>query len=234
MLPREVHTRRDILLAAQKLSPSFKPSQLANIINKAIKTNSLIRIGHNQYLKASEAENKLIFEGHYSLLSHEIISLIPTLFPLLQWQIWELFWLNEFVNHLITRNTIFVEVEYEGCDFVFSALNERYPGKVLLNPTAKELSLYGENKTIVVRRLISEAPAHKKFKHQAPLEKLIVDLFSNHGLLISKGDYPSAIEEMFSKYHIDTTAMMRYARRRNKADLISNYIKNETNIELRI
>jgi hypothetical protein len=36
-----------------------------------------------------------------------------------------------------------------------------------------------------------------------PLEKLIVDLFAKKSLMLSKGDYPSAIEMMFATYRID-------------------------------
>lgn len=67
----------------------------------------------------------------------KIIAFMLTAFPALQWRTWELSWLNEFVNHLIAKNTFFVEVESDGCSFVFSALNQKYPGQVLLRPTSE-------------------------------------------------------------------------------------------------
>lgn len=47
-----------------------------------------------------------------------------------------------------------------------------------------------------------------------------------------KGDYPSAIEEMFAKYQIDQKAMFRYARRRNKAKVLSLFLQHNTDSEV--
>lgn len=94
--------------------------------------------------------------------------------------------------------------------------------------SGEQLSLYGDHKTIVVRRLISEAPRHGEAPYQVPLAKVIVDLFSNQDLLVSKGDYAQAIEEMFAAYHIDTVAMLRYAGRRNREAVIMDFIEHKT------
>jgi len=59
-----------------------------------------------------------------------------------------------------------------------------------------------------------------------------VDLFSNKKLMLSRGDYPSAIEMMFSTYRIDQVALFRYARRRNKAKELSDFLRVNTTIEL--
>ena len=66
------------------------------------------------------------------------------------------------------------------------------------------------------------------------MEKIIVDLFANKTVsaLVSKGDYPDMLERMFSKYIIDQSKLFRYARRRNKAKVIAEYIRNNTNIDL--
>jgi len=61
-----------------------------------------------------------------------------------------------------------------------------------------------------------------------PLEKLVVDLFANKSLMLSKGDYPSAIEMMFAKYRIDQVAMQRYAKRRNKVKEVFGFLRDET------
>jgi len=230
-LPDGIHTRQDLFHVIHARVPSFTYSQLPTIINRAIRSDRLVRIGHNRYAKREEIGYKPVFKGRYSSRSQDIIAFMLTAFPALQWRIWELSWLNEFVNHLIVKNTIFVEVESDGCGFVFSALHDVYPGHVLLHPTGEQLSLYGDNKTIVVRRLISEAPRHGEAPYQVPLEKVIVDLFSNQDLLVSKGDYAQAIEEMFTAYHIDTVAMLRYARRRNRKAVIMDFIEHKTMIQ---
>ncbi|NCB02903.1 MAG: hypothetical protein EOM67_12145 [Spirochaetia bacterium] len=91
---------------------------------------------------------------------------------------------------------------------------------------------YGTDDGIIIDRLVTEAPKSDGESYQVPLEKLIVDLFANKSLMLSKGDYPSAIEIMFSKYRINQVAMLRYARRRNKVKDVFEFLRDNTLIEL--
>jgi hypothetical protein len=114
----------------------------------------------------------------------------------------------------LAHNKIFLEVEKDGGDFVFSTLTEKFPGKVLLKPKAQEILRYGTDDVIIINHLVTEAPKSDGEPYQVPLEKPIVDLFANKHLMRSKGDYPSAIELMSATYRIDQDSMLRYARRR--------------------
>jgi len=80
--------------------------------------------------------------------------------------------------------------------------------------------------------LVTEAPKSDDEPYQVPLEKLIVDLFANKSLMLSKGDYATAIEMMFAKYCIDQVSMLRYARRRNKVREVFGFLREKTTIEL--
>ena len=149
-----------------------------------------------------------------------------------RFQAWELSWLNEFFNHQLAHNKIFVEVENDGCDFVFSALVDKFPGRVLLRPKTQELLQYGTDDGIIIDRLVTEAPRSDGEPYQVPLEKLIVDLFAKKSLTLSKGDYATAIETMFATYRIDQVSMLRYARRRNKVREVFGFLHDKTTIKL--
>ncbi|WP_320129647.1 DUF6577 family protein [uncultured Sphaerochaeta sp.] len=233
-LPDGICSRQQILHAAQAVEPSFQDTQLRYLIGVLLNSKLIVRIGRNQYKKAEKEPNKSIFTGVYSNTACQVIENMNTHFPLLSYRVWELSWLNEFFNHLISRNQIFLEVEKDGLDFVFSALAEEFTGKVLLNPTIKEIMQYSTDDEIIIYRLVTEAPRSDNAKYQVPLEKLIVDLFANKNLMLSKADYPSAIEMMFSKYRVDQIAMLRYARRRNKAKEVMGFLQDKTTIELLI
>jgi hypothetical protein len=92
--------------------------------------------------------------------------------------------------------------------------------------------LYGTDDGIIIDQLITEAPKSDGEPYQVPLEKLIVDLFAKKNLMLCKGDFPSAIEMMFSNYRIDQVSMLRYARRRNKVKDVFGFLKDQTTIEL--
>ncbi|MDC7231131.1 MAG: hypothetical protein PQJ48_12525 [Sphaerochaetaceae bacterium] len=134
----------------------------------------------------------------------------------------------------MAHNQIFLEVEKDSGDFVFSMLTEKFPGKVLLKPKAQEILRYGTDDGIIINHLVTEAPKSDGERYQVPLEKLLVDLVANKNLMLSKGDYPAAIELMFTKYRIDQVSMLRYARRRNKVKTVFDFLRDKTTIELMV
>jgi hypothetical protein len=231
-LPEGLLSRQEILHAARTVDPSFKETQLRHLMGTLLGSNLMIRVGRNQYKKVEKEPQKSVFTGVYSNAALQVIQYMQEQFPLISFRVWELSWLNEFFNHLIARNQIFLEVEKDGCDFVFSALAEKLPGRVLLRPKAQELLRYGIDDGIIIDQLITEAPKSDGEPYQVPLEKLIVDLFANKNLMLSKGDFPSAIEKMFSRYRIDQVSMRRYARRRNKVKDVFGFLRDQTTIEL--
>ena len=141
--------------------------------------------------------------------------------------------MNEFVNHLLAKNTIFVEVENMLDESVFNLLFERYP-HVLHNPDIEEYYKYAGDETIVVRKLISEAPPAFGQHRQASLEKLLVDLFGRgiSGSILSRSEYRAIYEDSFHKYNINQAKLFRYARRRGVEKTIRDFIREETRIML--
>ncbi len=231
-LADDTFTRQQILYAAQIVEPTFKKTQLRYLLETLQDSALLIRVGRNQYKKAEKEPTKSVFIGKYSHTALQVIEYMQKQFPLLSYRVWELSWLNEFFNHQVAHNQIFLEVEKDGWDFVFFALVERFPGRVLLRPKAQEILLYGTDDGIIIDRLVSEAPKSDGESYQVPLEKLIVDLFANKNLMIFKGDYPSAIEMMFATYRINQVSMLRYARRRNKVKEVFDFLREKTSIDV--
>jgi hypothetical protein len=154
----------------------------------------------------------------------ELLSYMKDNYPLLNYIVWESRALNEFLNHQMSRNYIFVEVERDLADLIFDRLANKFAYRTLFKPTEKEITLYSDQITIVILGLNTEAPIKE---HEPLLEKLLVDLLANKliGYITSPSEFDFVYEDAFSKYQINHTAMLRYARRRNKEPLVSEYIK---------
>lgn len=234
-IPSTNISRDDIYQAVLSLDNTFNHSELSRLINQLIKEGLLYKIKYNQYTKESnQTIEKDIFAGNYSNYTKNISNKLSQEFPFLNYQIWELSWLNEFTNHLLGNNIIFIDSQKDGCEFIVSSLIQDENNKVLLKPIDKELNYYISNNTIIVNTLISETPVNALQPHEATLEKIIVDLFASKTLngLISKADYPNMFDEMFHKYNINTNKLLRYARRRNKEKEIIDFFNNYTDIKL--
>ena len=208
---------------------SIARSTVYKILKELCASGEIVRTKRGQY--AVSAKKEYYFELYDT--AKIISSQIHEVYPLVDFQIWELYQMNEFVNHLMARNTIFIEVENMLDESVFDLLFEKYP-HVLHNPSLEQYHKYAREETIIVRNLISEAPSSVGEFKQASLEKMLVDLFGRgiSSSLISRSEYQAIYEDAFKKYNINQAKMFRYARRRGIEKSIMDFIRENTNIML--
>lgn len=218
-ISNESFSRENLLGAIKKVvNPAAGSSQLKYCLASMLEDGTIVRSGRNEYTKAKKDEKKE-YSNHYSEEAKQVISCMEEKYLYLDYRVWELNWLNEFVNHMIGSNRIFVEVEKEACEFVYSDLSIAVNQRVLVKPTEKEMLLYCNTNTIVIDKLISESPMGKE-RYNVPLEKLIVDMLSNKMVSLSKDEYIGALENIQRKYKINKAKILRYARRRGKEEEI--------------
>jgi len=193
----------------------------------------IIRFARGKYARLDKGNLKVEYSYEPSELMKQIEDAVAKQFPLVNFQVWELIQWNEFVNHQIAHNAIFVEVEYGLSDYVFDFLKEKYEN-VMLKPDKESYYRYMSDNMIVIQQLVSGAPAPLKGTKQASIEKMLVDLFSRKltGSFIEHAEYPHILEDAFQKYRINESSMFRYARRRNLEKLIKEYIDENTDIRL--
>ncbi len=224
-LPDSAFDRGTIFNAAKEIDPDFKETLLRNLIEELKAENVITHSGRNLYEKLGDKE-KRSYSGAYSKKGKRIRLHMEKNYPLLDYRVWELVWLNEFMNHQLAKNYIFIEVEKMACGFVYDGLMDNYRGEVLLRPGIEDVVRYGNSDDIIIEKLVSESPEGCPDKHSMSLEKLIVDLFSNKLLMsmLSKGDYEEGIKDMYEMYIVNTSAVLRYARRRNKYDEVKGFL----------
>jgi hypothetical protein len=168
--------------------------------------------------------NKPVFVPRLSDEAESVRACLLGKFPELSFIVWELRSFNSFANLMLARDYILVEVEKMLADLVFETLRQELPYQMLYKPTEKELELYAADPTVVVLPLSTEAPVRE---NDATLEKMLVDLFANKliGWIISPSENNLIYEEALSRYQINFSAMLRYARRRNKEAIVKEFIE---------
>ena len=220
--------------SSQALLKSFREGgfELGNAafckkIESMIRECVLIRAGRNLY--CIQQRDKRVYSHKYSELAVEIACLLKENYPLLDFSILELIQLNDFVNHQLAHNVLFLSVEADIMDFVFDTLKEQYPGKVLINPTPEIYHQYWSDNMIVIVKLTTEAPKGMVEAWHTKVEKLLVDVISEQLIseAVSVSEYPNIYEDTFARYIVNEGCMFRYAKRRGTEKKIVNSSKKK-------
>lgn len=212
----------------------LKESILKNYLSKDLKSGIIARAGRNKYF--FNQENLMKYNYFYSDISKQISTKIYQEYTNINFCTFELYQLNEFLNHQIAHNIIFISVEKDLETYIFEFLKEQYPGKVFLNPSPQIVERYWTDNMIIIKKLISEAPLNKDILWSTRIEKILVDIFTDKIIrnIISFSEYPKLYEDIFDNYIIDETSIFRYAQRRKAKDKIKNFIIKNTNIRLKV
>ena len=140
--------------------------------------------------------------------------------------------LNEFIDHQIANNIIFVSVESDLGGYVFDTLWENHHGSVLLRPAAEDVFRYLVDDLIIIGKLPSESPKGKPEFWDTRIEKMLVDIAVDKLLrqIVSSGEYPALFHNAIQKYTIDKSVMTRYARRRGALDKFRRFLRNDARL----
>lgn len=226
-------TRKELLESFRMAGYMLSEASFYKKVEELVKNGQIIRVGRNVY--SLPDDKRLTYEYKYSELAEAVAQEIAQQYPYLNFSIFEFVQLNDFVNHLIAHNVIFLSVEAEIMDFVFETLRDKYPGKVLINPTVEIYHQYWSDNMIVLGKLTTEAPKGQKASWHTRLEKMLVDIMAEPLLLasISRAEYPHIYEDAFDRYIVDENGLFRYASRRKVTKKIKELIRKETDIVLR-
>lgn len=190
-------------------------------LQKALDNGEIIRKGWNQY---TTMKKRHVYLHSYSSDAEDIADLIEKKYYDVDFQVFEMTQLNQFMNHLVAHNTIFVAVENELVEFVFDTLNKEYPGRVMLKPSLEMYYRYLQDNEIVVGRLPSETPKGIDKPWQARIEKILVDVLTDKliGGIVPDGEKSAIVEGAYHDFLIDEGTMMRYAKRKGAAKKVVN------------
>lgn len=228
-----VFGRQDVWHVLNEGSASYSLNTANALLQRYLKAHQIARVGRNKYTVADGGQE--LYVHQYSKLANSIAEKITGDHPFLDFAIFELIQLNRFVNHQIAHNVVFVSVESDLGDYVFDGLKSSHPGHVLNNPSVEIYDQYWTDDLIIINRLVMEAPKGTGEKWHTCLEKLLVDLLTEplYHEIINQGEYPAVFRDAFTRYVIDESKMLRYARRRNAEEKLKDFIAAETDITLR-
>lgn len=224
LLNKVYFTRSDLREVINSIDSEYSVNSISFLLKRWIKEKHIIKVKRDYY-QVLAREFKREYESLLSNQAKDIKKDLIKMFPELDFQIWDLSLLNEFINHQIALNTVVVEVENKYINYVFDSLKDN-TYSVLLKPSIDLVNMYATKDTLILKQLISETPTNKKDRHKVTLEKILVDVvvdkLTSH--LVSEGELMGFYENVLEKYLIDHKKLLRYASRRNAASKIKTYI----------
>ena len=219
-------TRADLQKIMEKCGYRASKSITDHMITRLLNSVNVVRIGRNRYRRSSSQKT---YNYPYSNFATSLADEIMQAHPYLDFRIFELVQLNEFVNHQIAHNISFVSIEGGFEDDVFNTLWEKHKGSVLLKPSSDELFRYLNDDMVVIMKLPTESPRGADVFWNTRLEKILVDIAVDKLLrkVVYSGEYQAIYQETFSKYVIDRSLMFRYASRRGALEKYKVFLVNK-------
>jgi len=212
----------------------FSPNTVMVALRRLVQDGTLSKPvrGHYQLTDAGKRTFTPFFDNEMARLSDTLMEE----FPFLRFCVWSSRDINRFSHNILNINVIWVDVEREGVESVFSALSNYDTDRhMFIKPTETDYERYViGTPSIVIRPLISESPliADAKGRQQVTLEKILVDVVADPDVFALQGF------EMLRFYHnvhdlctVNRSKLLRYARRRNCADEITRLLNDMNNIE---
>ena len=223
----KIYPRKELISIMKNEKNEMSDNSLIWMIGYLVKLGHLVHIGRDQYTLSGYKKDQ--YFPIYSQSAIEIKDQITGRYSEIGFTVFESTLLNEFLNHLIARNTIFIQTERDTSAFVFDFIRETIQSNVLYKPSQKEFSRYWQPDMIVVLDWTSQAPLNLSAPHDITVEKMLVDIYCDKTIQLtySRSEYEMVVNAVYGRYNVDTVRLLRYAGRRNKADEIKAFLPGD-------
>ncbi len=191
------------------------------LIKKLIEDGVITKICNNQYKIVNKRKYHIYREYDNT---KDLINLLKEI--RYDYIIYNITFLNEWLNQLIGKNTIFIEVDKKYVNSIYELLVDNEYKNVLVNPSMQEIEKYSLSDLIIIKPLYSSSPINRKEK-SFTLEKIIVDLFVDDIIrkYYSTSELPWIYKQIFKEYAIDEYSLNTYLTRRRIKEKFYEFLK---------
>jgi len=220
-------TSQELFSIIRIVFPHYTDAACRWIIYSLIKEGQLTRVGKGTYQKGQANDFVYFFRSPEAQSIERFCRKEGAPGKLI---VWETIMLNEWINHQIGRNIVFVETEKGMSEFVFDRLKDRIPSRILWEPTKHELNKYSGDNLIIVRDAFSRSPSQSDSFH-IRLEKLLVDVCCDDLIkeIVSPSEIDAIFEGALKNYTVNRSTLFAYAKRRGCLISVREYVGSNPN-----
>ena len=222
---KTAYCRDDLLHLFLEEKPDLSASAFRWTLYNLLQEQKIFRVDYDTYI-TEKPQVLPIYKPYYSDNAKALTKTMTERFPQVNFVIFESVLLNEFLNHQIAQNTIYVQIEKDVSSYIFDNLKEEHAGNVLYKPGKMDFDRYWTRDCVVVMDLISQAPLSQEKSHEITIEKMLVDIVAEKSIaaVFSPSEIPLVYENAMRSYQVDRRKMNRYAGRRGKALIVKEYM----------
>lgn len=205
------YSRQQLISLLREDTPLLKDGSYQWAIGGMLNSGEIIRTSFDEYM-VSAGKSLPEYLPTYTQLASDLLERVAAKFPYIGFTVFETVLMNDFLNHLIAQNTIFLQVEKEASAFVFRFLQDEGTENVMYKPTKKDFNLYWTTDSVIITDMVSEAPIASNNPHVITIEKMLVDMYCDKRIqsTYSKAEYPSVLEQVIKTYKVEKNKMFRY------------------------
>lgn len=230
----KVFDRQALLLAKQKITPTFKETLIWRYLEGLIDQGEVVRIGRDRYL-VRDPQKQIKFDGPHSSRFNYLQVMLLVKYPALQYTLWESGQLQPYLPHKLERNIIILDMEKKAMQEIYKALAVKYPGEVVINPGNRKVELYKQKDLIVLKRLVYYSPLANKGREQTlAIEKLIVDIYMDKMVRsqVSEADMAALYKNLFDNYYVNESTLFYYASMRGVREQLAGFLTGPAQVKL--
>lgn len=228
---RETFSRKELFNFFRYFEPDLKEGTFGWRIYNLKNKNIMKSIRRGFYTISYKSKYKPEISG--DLL--KFAKVISERFEDVKYCIWNTDWINEFSQHQSSKKLIVIEIEKDFVESLYYKLKDAFRFDFYLNPDEKAIDFYisESQNPVIIKKLITRSPisklAEKRIKFYTPLlEKILVDLFTEHKLFYfyQGAELIHIYENAIKNYAINYTKLFSYAKRREKEQDIKQFMTN--------
>ncbi len=222
---KKVYSREELFHVFSCEKSELRDAAFRWTLYKLLQEQKIFKMDYDAYSK-DKPQILPKYEPYYSDKAKTLNDMLANRFPKINFVIFESVLLNEFLNHQIAGNTLYLQIEKDVSSYAFDVLQEEYAGSVLYKPGKKEFDRYWTRECIVVLDLVTQAPLSQEKPHEITIEKMLVDIIAEKSVTatFSPAEISFVYENAMESYQVDMRKLNRYAGRRGKTSLIKKYL----------
>jgi len=222
---RQTITVRQIVEDLKAIGANFSHNTIISSLNRMVSRGLIQKTERGIYNLTTKGKRQ--FVAYYDNEMHELDKLLAKEFPFLEYCIWNSEDIRHYSHYVVNMDILFVDVEKDGMEAVFSSLLNHVELKRLVfkSPSEDDYANYITGKScIVIRQLISQAPlvSFGDGSKRTSIEKIMVDVAVDSDFRSYQGyETLRFYRNILDQNDINERRLLRYAERRSCKEKIA-------------